>query len=90
MKDDFCIEEEYEEDNVIDAVKKAQEHPDYEEFYMQKKELRCDKCKIHLSEVFLQQGQFRPLRLCKDCNNKYLSYMENVKKLEKLKRGNRI
>lgn len=75
---------EYEEDNVLDAVKLAEQFPDYEEFYMQKKILKCDKCNIQLSEVFIQQGQFRKLRLCKTCNDRYLQYMENVKKLEKL------
>ena len=28
---------EYEKDNVLEAVKMAEQHPDYEEFYMQHK-----------------------------------------------------
>ena len=75
---------EYEKDNVLEAVKMAEQHPDYEEFYMQKKILKCDKCNIELSEVFIQQNNNRKYRLCKKCNDRYLQYMENVKKLEKL------
>lgn len=74
---------EYEKDNVLEAVKVVEQHPDYEEFYMQKKELRCDKCKIQLSEVFIQQNGNRTYRLCKTCNDRYLKYMENVKKLSR-------
>ena len=75
---------EYEKDNVLEAVKVVEQHPDYEEFYMQHKKLYCDKCKIELSEVFIQQGDFRTYRLCKTCNNRYLKYMENVKKLRRI------
>ena len=74
---------EYERDDALEAVKLAEQHPDYEEFYMQKKILKCDKCNIELSEAFIQQGQFRKLKLCKQCNAKYLQYMENVKQLKK-------
>ena len=74
---------EYEKDNVLDAVKVAEQHPDYEEFYMQHKKLICDKCKIELREVFIQQGEFRTYKLCKNCNDKYLQYMENINKLTK-------
>ena len=73
---------EYEEENVLDAVKLAEQYPDYEEFYMQRKKLKCDKCQIELSEVFIQQNQNRTYKLCKNCNDRYLKYMENVKKLD--------
>lgn len=43
--------------------------------------IRCDKCNIQLKETFIQQGEFRTYRLCKTCNDRYLQYMENVKKL---------
>ena len=49
-----------------------------------RKKLRCDKCHIELSEIFIQQNQFRIYRLCKNCNERYLKYMENIKKLEKI------
>lgn len=78
---------EYEKDNVLEAVKVVEQHPDYEEFYMQHKKLHCDKCKIELSEVFTQQNGSRTYKLCKTCNDRYLKYMENVKKLEKLNNG---
>ena len=77
---------EYEKDNVLDAVKLVEQHPDYEEFYMQHKKPRCDKCHIELNEVFTQQNEFRTYKLCKSCNERYLKYNENVKKLEKIKR----
>lgn len=86
---------EYEKDDVLEAVKLAEQHPDYEELYLQHKQhkkqhniLKCDKCNIELSEVFIQQGQFRKLRLCKQCNAKYLQYMENVKQLKKIRGKN--
>ena len=76
---------EYEKDNVLDAVKLIEQHQDYDEFYMQHKKLRCNKCHIELSEVFIQQNQNRTYRLCKTCNDRYLQYMQNIKKLEKLR-----
>lgn len=75
---------EYEEDNILEAVKKAEQY-DYDELYLTHKKLKCDKCKIELSEVFTQQYGNRTYRLCKNCNDRYLKYMENVKKLEKVR-----
>ena len=74
---------EYEEDNVLDAVKLVEQHPDYEEFYMQKKILKCDKCNIQLSEVFIQQNGNRTYRLCKTCNDYFIRLQDRVKKLKK-------
>lgn len=74
---------EYEKDNVLEAVKVVEQHPDYEEFYMQHKKLYCDKCKIELSEVFIQETPQRTYRLCKNCNNYYMKLMSDVKKLRR-------
>lgn len=75
---------EYEEDNILKAVKKAEQY-DYDELYLTHKKPKCDKCKIELNEVYIQQGRYRTYRLCKTCNDRYLQYMENVKKLIKEK-----
>ena len=45
--------------------------------------IRCDKCKIQLKEVFIQETPQRTYRLCKNCNNYYMKLMGNVKKLQK-------
>ena len=66
----------------IDTI--LQKHEGYEEIQANKI-LRCDKCKIELNEVYIQQGRYRTYRLCKTCNDRYLQYMENVKKLIKEK-----
>ena len=78
---------EYEKDNVLEAVKVVEQHPDYEEFYMQHKKLYCDKCKIELSEVFIQQYGNRTYRLCKTCNDYYIRLQDRVKKLERVRNG---
>ena len=76
---------EYEESDILEAVKKAEKY-DYQEFYLAHKKPKCDKCHIELNEVFIQQNQDQTYRLCKSCNEKYLKYMENVKKLERIKK----
>ena len=58
-------------DNYHEAIKQRFEKP------------KCDKCKIELREVFIQQGEFRTYKLCKTCNDRYLQYMENIKKITK-------
>lgn len=73
---------EYEEDNILEAVKKAEQY-DYDELYLTHKKLHCDKCKIELSEVFIQETPQRTYKLCKKCNDYYIKLMGNVKKLQK-------
>ena len=73
---------EYEKETLDNLDLLLQRHQDYEEFYMQHKKLKCDKCKIELSEVFIQQNDNRTYRLCKNCNEKYLQYQKNIKKLQ--------
>ena len=72
---------EYEKETLDNIDLLLQKHKDYEEVQATKNTIRCDKCKIQLSEVFIQQGANRTYRLCKTCNDKYLQHMENVKKL---------
>lgn len=55
-------------------------------YYKEFEKKRCDKCKIELSKVFIQQNGNRTYKLCKTCNDRYLMYMGNVKKLESLKK----
>ena len=74
---------EYEKETLDNLDLLLEQHKDYEELRATRNTLHCDKCKIELSEVFIQQGEFRTYRLCKDCNNKYLQHMENVKKLRR-------
>ena len=76
---------EYEKETLDNLDLLLQQHKGYEELRAERNTIKCDKCKIELSEVFIQQGQFGKLKLCRECNNKYLKYMENVKKLEKLR-----
>ena len=78
---------EYERDDVLEAVKLVEQHPDYQEFYMQHNKPKCDKCHIQLNEVFIQQNQNRTYKLCKRCNQLYLKYNENVKRLKKIRDG---
>ena len=68
------------EDNLENIDTILQQHEDYEEIQA-KKILRCDKCKIELSDIFYQKAQFGTLKLCKKCNDKYLQQMEYAKKL---------
>ena len=60
--------------NYDEAIKQRFEKP------------KCDKCKIQLGDVFIQQNGNRTYRLCKTCNDRYLKYMENVKKLDEKKK----
>ena len=46
--------------------------------------IRCDKCKIQLTDIFYKKTQFGTLKLCKKCNNKYLQQMEYAKKLRRI------
>jgi len=73
---------EYEEQDILKAVKKAEQY-DYDELYLTHKKPKCDKCKIELKEVFIQETPQRTYRLCKNCNNYYMALIGNVKKLEK-------
>lgn len=76
---------EYEKETLDNLDLLLEQHKDYEELRATKNTLHCDKCKIQLSEVFIQQGQFRTYRLCKNCNNYYMKLISDVKKLEKRK-----
>ena len=55
-------------------------------YYKEFEKKRCDKCKIQLSEVFIQQYVNRTYRLCKNCNNYYMKLMGNVNNYEKKKK----
>lgn len=78
------------EDKLENVDKILEKHPNYEEIQATRNILKCDKCHIELNEIFVQQGEFRTYRLCKTCNDRYLQYMENVKKLEKRRNRNGI
>lgn len=73
---------EYEKETLDNLDLLLEQHKDYEEVQA-KHIIRCDKCKIQLSEVFIQETPQRTYRLCKTCNDRYLKYMENVKKLSR-------
>ena len=75
---------EYEKETLDNLDLLLQKHKDYEEVQA-KHIIRCDKCNIELKEPFIQQNCNRTYRLCKNCNDRYLKYMENVKKLEKVR-----
>lgn len=76
---------EYEKETLDNLDLLLEQHKDYEEVRATKNTIRCDKCKIQLSEVFLQETPQRTYKLCKNCNNYYMKLMGNVKKLEKRK-----
>lgn len=71
------------EDNLENIDTILQQHEGYEEIQATKNTLHCDKCKIELSEVFIQQNGNRTYKLCKNCNNYYMELMSNVKKLRR-------
>lgn len=73
---------EYEKETLDKIDEILQRHQDYEEVQAKKNKLKCDKCNIELSEVFIQQNHFRTYKLCKSCNEKYLQYDQNIKKLK--------
>lgn len=74
---------EYEKETLDNLDLLLEQHKDYEELRATKNTLHCDKCKIQLSEVFIQQNGNRTYRLCKNCNNYYMKLMGNVKKLSR-------
>lgn len=76
---------EYEKETLDNIDLLLEKHKDYEEVQA-KHIIRCDKCKIQLSEVFIQQNGNRTYRLCKNCNDRYLKYMKNVNNYEKKKK----
>lgn len=80
---------EYEKEDLSDIDLLLMQHPDYDELSASQKKLRCDKCNIELSEVFVQHSSFRSYKLCKACNELFLKYDRNIKKLEKLKQERR-
>ena len=78
---------EYEKETLDNLDLLLEQHKDYEEVQATKNTLHCDKCKIELSEVFIQETPQRTYRLCKNCNNYFMKLMGNVKKLERTRNG---
>ena len=76
---------EYEKEDLSNMDLLLEEHKDYEEIQATRNKLRCDKCKIELTDVFIQHNENRTYRLCKKCNERYLQYDKNVKELKKLR-----
>lgn len=76
---------EYEKETLDNLDLLLQKHQDYEELRATKNTIRCDKCHIELNQVYFQQNHFRSYHLCKECNEKYLIAMENVKRLKRNK-----
>lgn len=76
---------EYEKETLDNIDLLLEKHKDYEEVQA-KHIIRCDKCKIELSEVFIQETPQRTYRLCKNCNNYYMKLMGNVNNYEKKKK----
>lgn len=90
-KQDYDYIKSFEEENKIYSEVDNLDTSKYKEaiilqdgkYVYYKEFMRCDKCKIELSEVFIQETPQRTYRLCKNCNNYYMKLMGNVKKLEK-------
>lgn len=78
---------EYEKETLDNLDLLLEQHKGYEEVQATKNTLYCDKCKIELSEVFIQEYGNRTYKLCKNCNNYYMKLMNNVKKMEKTRNG---
>ncbi len=74
---------EYEKETLDNLDLLLKQHKDYEELRATKNTLHCDKCKIQLSEVFIQRNGNRTYRLCKNCNNYYMKLTGNVKRLSR-------
>lgn len=74
---------EYEKETLDNLDLLLKQHKDYEELRATKNTIRCDKCHIELNQVYFQQNHFRTYKLCKNCNDRYLQYMENINKLTK-------
>lgn len=76
---------EYEKETLDKLGNILQQHKDYEEVRATKNTLHCDKCKIELNEVFIQETPQRTYRLCRNCNNYFMKIIGNEKKLIKEK-----
>lgn len=78
---------EYEKETLDNLDLLLEQHKDYEELRATKNTLHCDKCKIELNEVFIQQYGNRTYRLCKSCNDYFMRLQDRVKKLERVRNG---
>ena len=72
----------YEKETLDNIDLLLMKHPSYEEVRALRNKPKCDKCNIELNEVFIQQLQDRTYRLCRKCNEKFIKYNENAKRLQ--------
>lgn len=74
---------EYEKEALENIDTLLELFPDREEVIATKNTIKCDKCKIELKEPFIQQYGDKTYRLCKNCNNYFMTLQDRVKKLKK-------